>query len=102
MEEDSDYDEDDSDFYSFRIILRRSVLHPTRGNLSPGDWLVATVYVFKQYDISVLGGEDGKAEKVDIMKYNENYGYPTFEIDDEGNTDEGIQPILKYEFYVPA
>ncbi len=102
MDEDSDFDEDDAHFYSFRIIIRRSVTHSTKGTLSPGDWLVATVYVFKQFDVSVLGDENGNVEKTEYMKYNEDYGYPTFEIDQDGNTDEGIQPILKYEFYVPA
>lgn len=101
-DEDSDYDEDDSDFYSFRIIIRRSIRYPTYGQVDQGDLLVATVYVFKQYDPTLLGEENGKGEKSKFLKYDETYGYPTFEIDEEGNTDSSIQPILKYEFYLPA
>jgi hypothetical protein len=94
FEKDSDYDEDDSHFYSFRIILRRSISYPTAGKLQPGDRLVATVYVFRQYNQMLI--PDGNFEKYDIT-----FGYPTFE-DELGNYLKECAPILKYEFFISA
>ena len=88
---DSDFDEDDTHFYSFRIVLRRSISVPSSGTLTPGDRLVATVYIFRQYNPALTVVED----------YEPDFGYPKFE-DSAGKIVSECLPILKYEFYIPA
>lgn len=89
---DSGFDEDDSHYYSFRILIRRAVPRPgepnSSGFVTPGDLFDCTIYVFRQFP---------GTNKPILENYDQITGEALF-VDGGGKVVEEAEPIVIYHF----
>lgn len=91
-----EFDDDDSQFYSFRILVRR--MRPRAGEttstgfVTPGDVFECTLYVFRNYlDYAIPG----------FPKYDVTTGEGSF-TDAGGRPIEECTPIVTYRFFISS
>ncbi len=92
----SDFNEDDSHMYSFRILIRRgpSAAGESGGMFEPGDVLCVTVYVFRQFNPDAVDNTPGfDWDDFDIRTGQASYSTPAGPV-------PGIQPLASFHFYI--
>ncbi len=89
------YNEDDSQLYSFRILIRRgpSASGDPGGMLDPGDVLCVTVYVFRQFDPAQVDTPGFEWDDYDDQTGQANYSTLSGPV-------PGIQPLATFHFYI--
>ena len=89
-----DFDDDDSQFYSFRILVRRMRPRPgettSTGFVTPGDVFDCTLYVFRNYLDNTIPA---------FPNYDATTGDALF-TDAGGRPIEECAPILTYRFFI--